>query len=275
MNVVILIASFRGIASMYDEFSKLFVEERRDRIYALIAKNKRVTLTELAQENSIGPATIRRDLIALEQKGLVKRTHGGAILADRTLEEIGFKIREHSNIPIKETIARMAANFVSNGEALFLDGGTTTQLVSRALKTKSNLVIVTNSPLVASEIAGTNGNVVLMTGGELRAGTNVLMGPVAVSVVKQFRADHTILGMSSLIPDQGFFTANYQEAELKRTMIEQGAHTTIVMDSGKIGKYMFSLVCSASKIHRLIIDDGISPQVTEALEKQGIEVVVA
>lgn len=259
---------------MNDNASGLFLEERRKKIYSILERNRRATITELTEGIEIGEATIRRDLIALEKKGLIKRTHGGAILADCALDESIIKLRETSNTDKKEAIAAAMAKSITDGEALFLDGGTTTQLVARAIKSKKNLVVITNSLNVASEIANTNGNTVLLTGGELRTVTNALIGPLATTCIKQFRADHTILGMSSLIPDEGFFTVNQYEAEIKRTMIGRGKKNTIVMDSTKINKVVFSFVCGFEQIDQLIIDDGVSPQIVEALEKQGVDIIV-
>lgn len=257
-----------------DENEKIFVEERRERILAMLAKQKRVTIAELSKTFNLGEATIRRDLNEMEARGLILRTHGGAIPADNAAEEVAFKVRENRNKDEKERIARFISQIVRNGETLMLDGGSTTLAIVHALKTKNNLVLVTNSPLLANEMVGVNGSQVILTGGELQDKTYVTVGPVAEHTLSQFRADRVIVGMSAMMPDEGFFTVNHYEAEIKRAMIKSGKEVIVAMDSSKVGKITFSFVTDFSHIDKLIIDDGVSPEIIEKIEKQGVEVIV-
>lgn len=259
---------------MKEDLSTRFVEERREIIYSVIAKNNRVTNAELSAGYNLNEATVRRDLTELEKRGLIKRTHGGAILANKNLEEIALKVRQYSRVEEKKRIAAAAAQFVSDGDALFVDGGSTTLEIAKALKTKNNLVIVTNSISFALEFSGANSNQVILTGGELRTDTNVLVGPVAIETLRQFRPDHVILGMSSLQLDEGFFTVNQHEAQVKRTMLASGKNSIVVMDSSKIGKCMFSFVCDFSMVDHLVVDDGITKEAAVSLENKGIQVTV-
>lgn len=256
------------------ENEKIFVEERRERILEILEKNKRITVPELSKIFNIGEATLRRDLNELEERGLVQRTHGGAILTDNTSEEIAFKERESKSKEEKTRIARFVSQLVRSGETLMIDGGSTTLAVANSLRLKSDLVIVTNSHIIANEILGVNNSRVILTGGELQDKTYVSVGPVAEYALRQFRADRVIIGMSALVPEEGFFTVNHYEAELKRLMMKSGKEIIVVMDSSKIGKIAFSFVSDFSLIDKLIIDDGISKENIEKIENHGVEVIV-
>ncbi|MDR2110322.1 MAG: DeoR/GlpR family DNA-binding transcription regulator [Spirochaetaceae bacterium] len=259
---------------MDEDLSTLFVEERRGKLLDIIKQKRRVTIVELAEGYNLGEATVRRDLIALENKGLVKRAHGGAILADRMAEEIAYNDRVGQNTKEKQAIAAAMVQYVSDGEAIFLDGGTTTLCVANVLRAKSNLIVLTNSPAVAAEIAEVNGTTALLTGGEYHVRVNALFGPLTMAAIRQFRVDHAILGMSAMMPDQGFFTVSHNEAEVKRSVIDYANKTTVVMDSSKIGKSVFSFVCGFDHIDQLIIDSGVPSKVVETLENKGVEVVI-
>lgn len=253
---------------------KIFVEERRDQILATIQKKNRVSVVELSKEFNLGEVTIRRDLSELEGRGLIRRTHGGAILADNGLEEPPLKEREQRNRNQKERIAQFIAQIIRNGESIMIDGGSTTLQIAKHLRSKTDLLIVTNSMSLADEFMNSNDSKVIVTGGELRRSTGTMVGPIAERTMRLFRADRVILGMSSMLPDEGFFTVNPSEAELKRTMMSCGKEIIIVMDSSKINKVTFSFVSDFSQVDKFITDDGITKDVIQKLDQAGVEVIV-
>ena len=113
----------------------------------------------------------------------------------------------------------------------------------------------------------------ILSGGELREVTRVLVGPIAEYSVRQFRADRVILGMSSLMEEEGLFTVNNREAEMKRTMMQCGKEVIIAMDSSKIGKLTFSFVSDFSRVGKLITDSEISMDAVRSIEQKGVEVI--
>jgi len=262
------------MADNVDE-ERIYVEERRNRIIEILSRNNRASVAELSQAFRIGEATIRRDLHELESRGLVLRTHGGVLLMDTASRETPVMERETHNSKKKERIAHCIAQFIKNGESIMIDGGTTTLQIARTLRVKRQLVVITNCPAVGEQLLGNGGNQVILTGGELREVTGVAVGPMAEYTIRQFRADRVILGMSSLIPEEGFFTVNASEAELKRVMMRCGKEVIVAMDSSKIGKVTLSFVSDFSLIGKLITDDGISAEDIQKIEKRGVEVVVA
>lgn len=260
------------MATNVDE-ERIFVEERRNRIVEILSRNNRASVAELSQRFRVGEATIRRDLQELESRGLVLRTHGGVLMMDTASREFPVKERETHNREKKERIAQFIAQFIKNGESIMIDGGTTTMQIARALRVKRQLVVITNCPAIGEQIVGNGDNQVILTGGELRDVTGVAVGPMAEYTIRQFRADRVILGMSSLIPEEGVFTVNASEAELKRVMMRCGKEVIVAMDSSKIGKVTLSFVSDFTLIGKLITDDGISAEDIQKIEKQGVEVI--
>jgi DeoR family fructose operon transcriptional repressor len=252
---------------------RIFVEERRNRIVELLAQKNRASVSELSQQFRIGEATIRRDLTELEQRGLVLRTHGGVLIMEKASREAPLIERETHYREQKERIAQFVAQFVRNGESIMIDGGSTTLQIARMLRVRRNLVVVTNSPAIAEELLSGADNEVILTGGRLREVTRVLAGPITEYVIRQFRADRVILGMSSLVPDEGLFTVNTSEAEVKRTMMNCGKEVIIAIDSSKIGRPTLSFVSDFSMVGKLITDEGISPEDLQKIEEKGVEVI--
>ena len=191
---------------------KEFVEERRMRIVQYINENRRADVYELAKEFSVTEVTIRRDLILLEDAGKLIRTHGGAISClDRSIwQTTNIRSRLEKETEEKERIANFVASQISDGESLFLDSGSTSLLVARALLTRRRLMVVTNSPSVSQTLAGVNENRVVITGGELEKNTDSIIGTSCEEFLKQYRTDKAILGISGILIPDGYFAANPQ-----------------------------------------------------------------
>lgn len=263
-----------GEVAAVEENAKLFMEERREQILEMILLQKRMTISELAQAFKLGEVTIRRDLSELESRGLIRRTHGGAIPAENMAEEVSLKIRENQHAAEKHRIADLIYSLVRNGESLMMDGGSTTLCIATKLKNKSNLTVVTNSPLLANEFVGYNNNKAILVGGDMQEKTLVTVGPIAEQALRQFRVDRVIIGMSAMMPDEGFFTISHFEAEIKRSMLKLGKEVIIAMDSSKIGKVGFSFVTGFENVDKLVIDESVKKEDYVKIEKHNMDVFV-
>jgi DeoR family transcriptional regulator, fructose operon transcriptional repressor len=267
-------ALFREDSVTTNDEDKIFLEERRNKILDRLKEQRRASVAELSQAFKIGEATIRRDLSDLEARGLVQRTHGGVLIMESVAVDHSMKERATQNLDAKTRIARFIAHFIHDNETLMMDAGSTTHLIAHMLKEKHGLVVVTNSPLVAEELVTGDGFQVISTGGELKEPTRALVGPVAEHTVRQFRVNRVILGMSALKADEGMFTVNQQEAEVKRAMIASGKEVIVAMDSSKIGKVNFSFVSDFAHVDKLVTDGLIPPEEMKRLEEQEVEVIV-
>lgn len=246
-------------------------EERRRAILAIINRDGRALVKDLARQFDTSQVTIRKDLEVLHSQGAVYRTHGGALpvrtgaLLDPSLRE---KERQHRRE--KQRIGAFAASLVSEGQSVVLDSGTTTTMIARELREFRHLTVITNAVNIAAELAGTSIEVIL-TGGTLRENSFSLVGPLAEETMRRLSADLLFLGVDGFDVHFGLTTPNLLEAKVNRVMIEIARRTVVVCDSSKFGRRSLSLIAPPSAVHQTITDSRITKADLRALEELGIE----
>jgi DeoR family transcriptional regulator of aga operon len=253
----------------------MLIDERRQHILGLLQSDGRVLVAGLSRQLGISQITIRKDLDHLEGKGMIQRTHGGALpvqtgaLFDPSLQE---KQKQHSHE--KQRIAAAAARLVQEGQCVMLDSGTTTTAIAQALRRFSQLTVITNAVNIAAELAGTNFEVIL-TGGSLRKNSFSLVGPLAEDVLEEMHADILFLGVDGFDVEQGVTTPNVLESRVNRAMVKAARRVVAVCDSTKFGRRSLSRIVSPAAIHQVITDKHVPQQIVEALQSQNIEVTIA
>jgi len=254
--------------------TRVLSEERRRAILDLISRDGRALVRSLASRFHTSAVTIRQDLEVLHSRGLVHRTHGGALpvrtaaLLDPSLQE---KARLHRKE--KQRIALAAARLVKEGQSVVLDSGSTTTAVARALRHFRQLSVITNAVNIAAELAGTSVEVIL-TGGSLRENSFSLVGPLAEEALRRLSADVLFLGVDGFDVHLGLTTPNLLEAKVNRVMMEIARRTVAVCDSSKFGSRSLSLIAPLSAVNEVITDRGIAKSDLGALREAGIEVTV-
>jgi DeoR family transcriptional regulator, aga operon transcriptional repressor len=249
-------------------------EERQRAILELLRRDGRVVVVDLAEQYNTSPVTIRKDLDALHVKGLIHRTHGGALPAhDGALEDPSLLEKEKLHREEKLQIAAAAASMVSEGQVVILDSGSTTTAIARALRNFRNVTIITNSVNIAAELSGSAVEVIL-SGGNLRKNSFSLVGPIAEETLLKLHADILFLGVDGFDVHYGISTPNLLESKVNRTMIEISKVAVAVCDSSKFGKRSLSLIAPPSSLQHVITDSGIPKADLSALKKSGIEVTV-
>jgi DeoR family glycerol-3-phosphate regulon repressor len=210
-------------------------------------------INDLAERLSVSEETIRRNVKTLADDGLVRKVHGGVHLPD-AIHEASFHQRMIVNQTQKQKIARQVAKLVKNGDSLILDIGSTTAYVAQALKSHSDLFIVTNSIAVAQRLATRNNNRLFMAGGELRPHDAGAFGIEAVNFVRQFNVQHAILSAVALSAENGFMLADLREAEFSREIMKCAQSTIIASDSTKFNKRAPVKLCDVNDINHLVCD---------------------
>jgi DeoR family transcriptional regulator, aga operon transcriptional repressor len=252
----------------------MLIEERRQHVLATIQRDGRVLVSELSAVLGLSRITIRKDLAYLEERGLLQRTHGGALspqrgaLLDPTLTE-----KEQHRFHEKQRIAEAAVKLVSERQCVLLDSGSTTTMIARALRCFSNLTVITNAVNIASELTNTNFEVML-TGGILRRNSYSLVGPPAEDTLRDIRADILFLGVDGFDPVIGLTTPNVLESRVNRAMVRVSQKVVAVCDSTKFSHRSLALIVPPSAIHTVITDSGISARDLEALRSSGMEVLL-
>jgi DeoR/GlpR family transcriptional regulator of sugar metabolism len=254
---------------------------RLERISALLREKRTVTISELSATLTASEATVRRDLTKLEQRGLLRRTYGGAVSLYFSSLDVPFSVREQHQVAEKQAIALAAAELVSDGETIVVDAGTTTAQLARALKNRRNLTVITNSGRVMNELSDSDGVTVIVTGGELLAvgelpqqGDLIMTGPVTEATLRRFRPSKAFLGTVGIAVSEGMTNTNFAQAQIKQLMIEIADEVILLADCSKFGHVSYSIVAPVDVLDKVVTDSCIKPEERIALEERGIDVIV-
>lgn len=255
-------------------------EKRAKAILRLLLQHGRTTIEELTDLFATSPASIRRDLVRLEEQGLVHRTHGGAMLAGQTYEpfrfDASFKEREERFPLEKERIAKLAVELVGEQETIGLTAGTTTTQVARALSSRGGLQVLTNGVNIGVALSGRDGFDVTLTGGCIRwPGAFSLVGPAALETVGLTMLDKLFLGVCGISPQHGATTIQAEEAAVFRAMSRRARQVIVVADSSKVGMQSSAVICPITSVDVLVTDDGISEAAVEAFRQSGVRLLIA
>ncbi|WP_411968542.1 HTH-type transcriptional regulator GlpR [Haloferax sp. YSSS75] len=246
--------------------------ERKRRIVELVSDSDGRSVEALSEDLGYSKATIRRDLRELEDRGLVERSHGGAVPVTSVGREQPYGEKEVQNLEGKRAIAARAVEELGDDQVVFFDAGTTTMEVARNVPSDGSMLGVTNSPRLAIELNNED-NEVKLTGGTLRRRTRALVGPTAESFMQRTNFDLLFLGTNALDVDAGLSTPNEEEARMKELMVEKSERVVLVADSSKLGRRSFVQFASFEDIDLFITDDELDAALRETLESAGVDVV--
>jgi DeoR family transcriptional regulator of aga operon len=252
--------------------SSVLNEERRRAIIDFVNHTGRARVADLATKFGTSEITIRRDLDLLHERGLIYRTHGGALPLRASAEtDRDLTQREMQHTREKLRIATAAISMINDGQSVVLDSGSTTTAIARALRGFQNLTVITNAVNIAAELAGSSVDVIL-TGGMLRKNSYSLVGPIAEESLRRLKADILFLGVDGFDTSSGVSTPNLLEAQLNRVMVSIAARVIAVCDSSKFGRSSLSSIVPISNIHGVITDNEIPRSDLRQLRKKGVDV---
>jgi DeoR family transcriptional regulator of aga operon len=247
-----------------------------DRLAAILdrlGETGSVDVDDMAAALAVSGSTVRRDLRVLEERGLLERTHGGAVGLDRAFE-LPLRVRGGQHRLEKLRIARAAAALVGDGATIGLTGGTTTTEVARRLADVDRLTVVTNAINIAAELAIRPNLRLIMTGGVARGTSYELVGPLAERGLDGLHVETLFLGVDGVSLQAGFTTHEDIEAQTNLALIRHAARVVVVTDSSKIGRATLARICEPADVAELITDDGADPAILEALRAAGVRVTV-
>ena len=258
-------------SSGQDRVSSLTVrqEDRLGLILRRLNENGSVGVAELAGELRVSSASVRRDLLLLEQQKLLTRTHGGAI-ASGVLYELPMRYRGGQNHDAKRAIAIYAAALVPDDvSSVGLTGGTTTTEVARALAERRGLRVVTNALNIASELAVRANIDLVVCGGSARPESYELVGPIAEQALANINLNVAILGVDGISPTAGLTTHHEVEASTDRTLVRAAERIIVAADSSKIGRRAFAKIIDVGAVSDIVTDAKAQPADVAALELLG------
>jgi DeoR/GlpR family transcriptional regulator of sugar metabolism len=255
----------------------MLASQRQRHILDRVLRDGGVRVAELVEELAVSDMTVRRDIEVLAGQGLVNRVHGGATAsADRSADEPGFAAKSIRQRPEKHAIALAAARLVQPRAAVAISAGTTTHAVARELAAVRDLTVVTNSLPVADLLhaVGRRDLTVILTGG-VRTPSDALVGPVAVSALRDLHVDWAFLGVHGVDEHAGLTTPNLVEADTDRAMITSARRVVVVADHSKWGMVGLASIIGLDDVDVLITDDGLAEDARRTLSARVGSLTVA
>jgi len=253
----------------------VLAEERQARILEVLSESENgiVTVSALSERFGVSGMTIRRDLNRLEEAGLVRRVHGGAVSYEGMVYEKPFLTREKEHGPEKQEIGRLAAQMIADGETIILDAGTTTQQIARNLAQRKELIAVTNAIPVAVALSNYLQVQTIMLGGMLKRKELCMVGPPVIEQLSGMSVDRLFLSASGFTVERGATDPDIRETEVKRAMIKAAKEVILVADSSKYGYVAFAQIAPLRAVHRIVTDDRLPAQAIVAIEAEGVTVL--
>ena len=246
---------------------------RQVEIVGWLREKGRVTVEDLASHFAVTPQTIRRDLNDLSDAQMVVRVHGGAMVASGVVN-LAYEARKLIAGPHKRLIGEAAARLVPDHASVFINIGTTTEEVARALGGHSGLLVITNSLQVASELYRNPGIEVVVTGGSVRRSDGGIVGAQSEAVIAQFRVDLAVVGTSAIDADGTLLDFDIREVQAARAIIEHARRVVLVTDSSKFARSAPVRVAHLDDID-ILVTDRLPAAAAELCRLHGVEVIEA
>lgn len=264
----------KTVLSAEPSLDGLMAEERRTQILQIVRSTGRAKVNELTHLFNTSAVTIRNDLKELHQRGLVVRSHGGAMRPDSILREppVLERLKEHSHE--KQRIGERAAALIGDGETIILDSGTTTLEIARHLKKKQGLHVITNGVNIAAELLDARDVQTFIIGGTVRGESASISGRFSEEMFDQFSADKLFLSGAGCDLDFGISGANLEETMVNRAMLRISREIILVADSSKFSKRSMTRIAPFSEIDTVISDTGMNEETQARLRALGCNLIL-
>jgi DeoR/GlpR family transcriptional regulator of sugar metabolism len=249
--------------------------ERRQSLLDILRKQPGMRVPELALALDVSEGTVRNDLNALEQQGMLMRVHGGAVLNQQDqFQNNSFVRRYQQYAAAKLAIAREAAVLVNDGDSILMDASSTAYYFAKALAERRRLRVMTNGFEVARELARNTTNTVILIGGVVNNESSSVTGLLSEHIIEELHIQKAFLSCSGFSLERGMTEVHLAEAQLKRKVIESSQQLFALIDSSKFGKEDFTSFARPEKITCLFTDNHLSAEAAERLQQAGIEFTI-
>lgn len=263
--------------------------ERRRRIVDVLARRGAVRVTDLAQQLAVAEETVRRDLKVLDGRGLVQRTHGGAVTREvsgaaglssgAVAVDTSFEQRRQEKLEQKQAIARLAVRGIVDGQTIALDGSTTALELATVLPEMTakgvGVTVVTNSVVIAGRLAGRVGVQVICTGGVLDADLKMMTGTLAVEALERLNIDVAFFSCRGVDVRRGYTDPTDAGATFKKALVKRAGRSVVVADSSKFEVRGAVMIGAVDSVDEVITDDLADGAVIRGLRRAGVKVSVA
>ena len=244
------------------------MNERHKTILKLLSQTNEVSVLDLAASLKVSGVTIRQDLRELEKQGLLKRVHGGAVLnkSDRISNRMVFNYEE------KIKIAQKAAEYVNDGETIFIESGSVNTLLAKELTKKKNITILTSNTYIARELRNNKDISIIIMGGLYQHQSESLVGKLTRLCIEHVNFNKAFIGIDGFSQETGFTSKDMLRAETAAAIVKKSKKTFILTDSTKFNKIALTKICSPKDIDYLI-SDGIPEDDTKVLKENSVNII--
>lgn len=249
------------------------MDDRRVKILDIIAEKGKVKVSDISKFFKVSEVTVRNDLSILEKEGLLERVHGGAISTYKSYFNMSINERKETNKEEKIRIAKEVAKEIVDGDTILINSGTTAMFVTRELKNKKGITILSNSIPVAEEAYKINNGInIILLGGIINWDYQFTYGYDTVNQIDNYNVNKLILSIDGVSAENGISTFHHQEIEVCKKMINKTKHIIIAADNTKIGRAGFAHICQIEDIDLLVTDTKSNNEDIEDIRNKGIEV---
>lgn len=248
--------------------------DRKNEILSALTRQGKVDVERLATEFSVTPQTIRRDLNALVEAGLVARTYGGAKLVASTGAST-YEARRMKNLSAKATIAQAAATIVPDGASVALNIGTTTEQVARALMHHQNLTVISNNTNIIQIMRPAPLRSLVAIGGEVRPEDGAIVGGDAVAALANYKVDIAIIGASALDSEGAALDFDVREVSVARAILENARESVLVADISKFDVQAPNRICTLDALDTIVLNAPPPPEFAAAAKAAGTTLIIA
>jgi len=245
------------------------LNERQNKILALLSENEQNTVNDLSEKLEVSSVTIRQDLTFLEEQGLLKRIHGGAVLkdADDLDNRLAF------NYEKKLRIAKAAALMVREGETILIESGSANALLAREL-VKRKVTIITTNVYIARQFRKNEQASIILLGGIYQHESETMVGKITRLCIDQVNFSKAFIGIDGYTTATGFTLRDLYRAEVSSHIIQKAADVFIISDSGKFGRTELTNICYPGDVQHIVTNDDLDIVFKEEFVKAGIELVL-
>lgn len=249
----------------------MLTEQRKNKILQILDKDGVVQVHRLADTFHVSIYTIRRDLSDLENKGLLKKTHGGAVRVEKSMWLPTVEEGKKEAVPEKNAIALKAADYIEDGDTIFFMGSTVTHMIIPYINNR-RITVVTNSLDVAKSLCVHSSIETVIIGGKVRNYKANILGSRAVNDVMNFYFDKAFIPCAGVQAKAGITTSTIETADFTRAVINSTKENILIADYRKIGRITFSKICDLSCIKRLITDNKADNSELEEISRMGVSI---
>lgn len=251
--------------------------DRKNFVLKRLEEKREVTVSELSEAFGLSEVSIRKMLDELEREGLIRRTWGGAVSVAGAAGESSYDEKAVRHLAEKRAIAELACGLITEGDALYLDSGTTSLQLAYQLASgeKGKLFVCTNAVNIAMALRPSEDIEVVLVGGEFHPKLMACTGTMAREALSRFYFDKAFITGRNFSLERGFTTPNMQEAEIKRAVLASSREVYMLADSSKYGSDSLALIAPIAQMRTLITDWHMSQEGLEELEMAGVRVLCA